>query len=172
MWDKVDTVYIHTPDRYNIYSEVIAGFDLDWTLVKPRGRSKFPRNATDNIIMPNRINILKNYINMGYTIVIFSNQKVTPKESIADKINRMDDVISKFKAYNVEFILLMSTEDDKYRKPNPDMLYVAYKYLVNVKAGFYCGDAAGRVNDFSDSDRKFADNTKMSFYIPEQLFGD
>ena len=34
-----------------------------------------------------------------------------------------------------------------------------------------CGDAAGRPDDFSDSDRAFAVATGLKFFTPEQLFG-
>jgi bifunctional polynucleotide phosphatase/kinase len=35
---------------------------------------------------------------------------------------------------------------------------------------FYCGDAAGRPNDFNDTDYKFALNSDLEFHVPEQLF--
>ena len=47
---------------------------------------------------------------------------------------------------------------------------------VDMKASFYCGDAAGRVanltrkKDFTDSDIKFAANIGISFKTPEEFF--
>lgn len=35
---------------------------------------------------------------------------------------------------------------------------------------YYCGDAAGRKNDFSDSDIKFAENLQVEFKHPEEIF--
>ena len=46
-------------------------------------------------------------------------------------------------------------------------------FLENIwfkKNSFYCGDAAGRKNDFSDSDKNFAKNIGIEFYIPEKIF--
>lgn len=49
---------------------------------------------------------------------------------------------------------------------------------LNMKASFYCGDAAGRPKvgdrkkDFSDSDRKFAINVGIPFKVPEEIFLD
>lgn len=38
------------------------------------------------------------------------------------------------------------------------------------KIEYYVGDAAGRKNDFSDSDKAFAINADLHFYTPEELF--
>ncbi|KOG97488.1 polynucleotide 3'-phosphatase [Saccharomyces eubayanus] len=35
---------------------------------------------------------------------------------------------------------------------------------------YYCGDAAGRKKDFSDSDKKFAENLNVVFKYPEEVF--
>ncbi|CAI4048737.1 hypothetical protein N7582_004458 [Saccharomyces uvarum] len=35
---------------------------------------------------------------------------------------------------------------------------------------YYCGDAAGRKKDFSDSDKKFAENLNVEFRYPEEVF--
>ncbi|AJS62893.1 Tpp1p [Saccharomyces cerevisiae YJM195] len=35
---------------------------------------------------------------------------------------------------------------------------------------YYCGDAAGRKKDFSDSDIKFAENLHVEFKYPEEIF--
>ena len=46
---------------------------------------------------------------------------------------------------------------------------------IDQSNSFYCGDAAGRVRgkgkkDFSCSDRLFALNAGLKFYVPEELF--
>ena len=115
-----------------------ACFDLDWTLVRPES-SKFPRNYSDNVIMNNRITVLKEYIKMGYGIVIFThldvmlistilgsskittNQKLTNKENLQFKYNRISDIMNKFKVEGIPLVIYMATADDKYRKPNVGM---------------------------------------------------
>jgi len=77
---------------------------------------------------------------------------------------------------------LAATNDDVYRKPSPEM----WKYFVTKINGglkidttlsFYCGDAAGRPKtatkpkDFSDGDLKFALNSKIPFFLPEDVLG-
>lgn len=48
--------------------------------------------------------------------------------------------------------------------------------MIDTKASFFCGDAAGRpktannIKDFSADDLKFAHNIGLKFYVPEELF--
>ena len=46
-----------------------------------------------------------------------------------------------------------------------------FQNLVGTpKYTFYCGDAAGRIGDFSDSDKEFAKNAGIPFITPEEIF--
>ena len=69
-------------------------------------------------------------------------------------------------------VVLVASGDDKYRKPNVGMWnYLTTKMIsTDIKSAFYCGDAAGRIQDFSDSDLQFANNIHIPFYEPEKLF--
>lgn len=42
----------------------------------------------------------------------------------------------------------------------------------NIKWIYYCGDAAGRKTDFSDTDKLFAEKLEIDFKIPEDIFKD
>ena len=67
-----------------------------------------------------------------------------------------------------------------FRKPRPGFWEYLQKYKndgleIDMKNSFYCGDAAGRIRikgkkDFSCSDRLFAKNVGVKFYVPEELF--
>jgi len=48
--------------------------------------------------------------------------------------------------------------------------YIFCEDKNKVESAFYCGDAAGRNFDFSDSDLKFSQNISIQFFYPEQLF--
>ncbi len=63
-------------------------------------------------------------------------------------------------------------DDTHYRKPHPGMwsLYQDLYPLVPASLEFYCGDAAGRPNDHADTDRRWALNLNIDFFLPEQLF--
>lgn len=63
---------------------------------------------------------------------------------------------------------------ESMRKPNNGM---ATEFINDSKSNqellkwlFYCGDAAGRNNDFSDSDRLFAEKFNIPFKLPEEYF--
>lgn len=52
--------------------------------------------------------------------------------------------------------------EDPFRKPKPGMWHVMENHLnsgipIDIDRCFYVGDAAGRVNDHSDADIKFAE---------------
>ena len=43
---------------------------------------------------------------------------------------------------------------------------------ISLKDSFYCGDAAGRKSDFSDTDKLFANSVGLKFLLPEEYFLD
>lgn len=150
-------------------SEMIAGFDLDWTLIRPE-LGKFPKASNDFVFMKNRISFLQYYQRQGYLIAIFTNQKVTKRFTLAKRIERLNLVISAFEQYEIHPYILMAVKDDEYRKPQKGMWCYLNQYnFVNHHKSFYCGDAAGP-NDFSDSDYLFATEIPIPFYLPEQIF--
>lgn len=66
----------------------------------------------------------------------------------------------------------------RMRKPEIGMmeefkkdLQAHFEGLPNITWCHYCGDAAGRPNDFSDSDKQFAKNLDLTFKTPEDIFG-
>lgn len=62
----------------------------------------------------------------------------------------------------------------KMRKPNTGMFDYFNNDIssdeIKLNWKFYCGDAAGRKADFSDSDKIFAENLKVTFKLPEDVF--
>lgn len=148
----------------------IVGFDLDGTIVKPQ-RTKFPRSIEDNVLMSNRIDILKQFTNIdkSNTLVIFTNQKSHNNQKQLFNYQRVNHAITLLLDHGIPLVCLMSTSDDEYRKPNIGMWEILTK-ILKIETAFYCGDAAGRANDFSDSDLKFAENIGIKFYTPEEIF--
>ena len=146
-------------------SKVLA-FDLDGTLLIPKGSNKFPKGREDAKYafekVPEKIKYFKKD---GYRIVIFTNQKNRNKEEVEDiffKVNKFFDLSS--------VSIFISLQNDYCRKPLPGM-YDFFKTLNGpVKKLIYVGDAAGRPGDFSDSDLKFATNIGSLFFTPEHFF--
>lgn len=66
---------------------------------------------------------------------------------------------------------------EKMRKPETGMknqfeqdLESAFDAKSELKWCYYCGDAAGRPNDFSSSDKEFAQKLGATFKLPEEVF--
>jgi len=71
---------------------------------------------------------------------------------------------------DIEIKVFCSTGKNKYRKPLPTIKKFFPEKLS--KSSFYCGDAAGRIGDFEDTDYKFAINCDLNFKTPEHFFLD
>lgn len=168
------TFYLYVSPKFD-YIGYILGFDLDWTIIKPR-HGKFPKDSDDVVFMNNRIKTLNHYQSLGYSIIIFTNQKVTKRYTLEKRLARMNTVINMLEVFGIHPIILMSTNEDMYRKPNIGMWNYLTQYInqyystIKFVYASYTGDAAGRPSDFSDSDIKFAENIGIQFYIPEQIF--
>ena len=160
----------------------VAAFDLDHTLIKPKNGRTHPKDKDDFMLFDSKvIELLKEYYNKNYEIVIFSNQdnlieKPEKKEIV---LNRIDTLRKMLVKDNIDLNVFISTGRDFCRKPNTGMWNYFIKkvnYEVDLKKSFYVGDAAGRLKDkknkkdFSCSDRMFASNIGINFYTPEVFF--
>ena len=160
-----NTLYIYVSDSLGSQG-YIAVFDLDWTLGSPVA-STFPKTPTDIHLLPNRIEVLQDLVKKGWTLVIFTNQRATkgrPAYFNQQKINHFLSLVK------LPMIVMMATGKDQFRKPQIGMWTALQQVLTTeIKRSFYCGDAAGRPQDFADSDKQFAINLDIPFYLPEQL---
>jgi bifunctional polynucleotide phosphatase/kinase len=159
----------------------IACFDIDYTIIKTKSGRTFPKDTNDwELLYDNTKDVLKK-LSKNYNIVFISNQAGIGKGKIKldDWYDKVKNIINKL---GIPVCVYASIENDKYRKPSPGMWQLfldEFKLPEDIaKNSFYCGDAAGRVNnwkkgvkkDFSDSDRKFAINSNLKFYCPEEIF--
>ena len=157
----------------------MAGFDLDYTIIKTKSGNIFPKDKNDwellnNLIKPKLLE-LSNH--PEYIIVIFSNQKGignSKKSDVAIK-DFQDKIHNIRKLLGFDFIFIASLEDDIYRKPRIGMFdYLKSENGLKIKIGkfgsFYVGDMAGRKGDKYDTDLKFALNLNVNFMTPEQYF--
>ena len=150
-------------------TNVIIGFDLDWTIVRPIG-GVIPRNSDDWKFLPGRIELLQTIINYGYTVVIFTNQAFKGK-ALKYILERINNIVAALKTHNIMPWVCISTLHNQYRKPQTAMFdYIKSELDVDVKASLYIGDAAGRINDHSADDLEFAKNCGLQFYTPEEIF--
>lgn len=143
----------------------IAGFDLDGTLIQPKSNRKFPINENDwKIISPKMIDII-NSISKDYNIVIFTNQLGIDKKLGLDKFKQKINAIKKLFVQDISVVI--SFNNDFYRKPLTGMWTLFDDYSIPKDKSYYVGDAAGRINDHSNSDLYFAHNIDIRFATPE-----
>jgi bifunctional polynucleotide phosphatase/kinase len=148
--------------------DYIAAFDLDWTLTYNE-KALFPKDPEDIKIFPNRRKVLEDLIKLGYTLVVFTNQYAKSKNEKQKKVERVTNFIKELK---LPIHVYIATEKDEYRKPNIGM-WNLFKKDIDVKKVIFVGDALGRPQDFSDSDRLFAENLSLEadIHSPEDFFG-
>jgi bifunctional polynucleotide phosphatase/kinase len=176
MWSEHGTlsVYNCVPAGTERIIRKIAGFDLDGTLAKARNGRVFFKDADDWEHMFLDMSKMSELVHKGFYIAVFTNQKWKDKEKLAQAKKRIENIVRSFHV-DVQFVttVLVATGDDHYRKPQVGMFtHVENNFYKNInkKESFYCGDAAGRLNDHSDVDRTFALNCGLQFYTPEEFF--
>ena len=146
------------------FRQKMAIFDYDWTLVKPKSNGTFSKNENDWVWLTKNVPIvIKEYYKKGYSINIISNQRrnyVMKEKEISNALNTL----------NIPVCYIIAN-DNINAKPNINMFHI----LTNnkkweSKKSFYVGDALGRQGDWSDVDKKFAENIGIKYYSPDELF--
>jgi len=149
----------------------VAAFDLDWTLIRTIS-NKFVKDQDDWKLLPNRIKILRQYRDEGYTLAIFTNQGyIGNKLSIA--IKRINKIIERLEVDGLKMWVFAATgKMSIYRKPNRLMWPILRQYIVDIdiENSIYVGDAGGRNKNYSDDDRKYAEGIRIEFKLPEEIF--
>lgn len=156
-------------------SNPTTAFDLDWTIIRPASGRKTPRGPRDWILLhpgtPDRLQKLATTSN----VVIFSNQSGcvnNGKGRISDICEKIDSIIN---SIGVNCSVFIACGYCTYRKPKSKMWTLwqdLAKIPINHPNDRYIGDAAGRPNDYANSDLTFALNCNISFETPEQFFLD
>lgn len=172
MLEQKGSLYYH---KSNTNTNKILGTDLDWTLVRTihpiaSKNGLFHRDSNDWAFLPNRIETLTVYQHDSYTIAIFTNQGYSGNK-LTIALERIKNILAKLIEYGIDPWIFIATGKDQFRKPNIGMWTELNKYIaIDTKHSFYVGDAAGRPQDHSSDDRLFAENNKLKFYVPEQIF--
>jgi bifunctional polynucleotide phosphatase/kinase len=145
----------------------IYGFDLDGTIIKTKSGKKFPISNKDWIIWHDNVKTkIKELYEKKYILVIISNQKGigTGKVDSEEWMVKVTNIITEL---DVPFNVYASIGSNYYRKPLPKIWNLIDG---NISKSKYCGDACGRVDDFSNSDYAFAHNIGLKFSSPDRLF--
>ncbi|KAF5482739.1 Bifunctional polynucleotide phosphatase/kinase [Colletotrichum fructicola] len=152
----------------------VAGFDLDMTLIRTKSGEVMPISHDDwvwwDAAVPRKLRALSAD---GYRVVIFTNQNkiLIQGERLENFKCRMDNMVAEL---DIPLALYVAPAMNEFRKPGTAMwlLMLADHGISKDKVGeaFYVGDAAGRAEDWADSDKVFALNAELGFHVPEDYF--
>uniref|UniRef100_A0A6C0IWF4 Uncharacterized protein n=1 Tax=viral metagenome TaxID=1070528 RepID=A0A6C0IWF4_9ZZZZ len=167
-----------------------ALFDLDWTLIRPTTTARRPtlrggvysQWPDDWVIIPGRVERLRDFVKDDFTIGVITNQKSTGQK-LEYAMERLRSVRQLLKdELGVEVYFMVSTDEKTmaipgdsntlYRKPGTGWGY----HLKFLPGSLYVGDAVqdpsrpDRSWGFSDVDRQFAANIGLPFFTPEEAF--
>ncbi|KAI0886601.1 PNK3P-domain-containing protein [Annulohypoxylon maeteangense] len=158
----------------------VAAIDLNKTLIMSKSGTLHGNDETDwrwwDDSIPAKLQALAL---KKYTIIITSNQgRLTEFDGseapeAAPFKRKMEFIMRDLK---IPVTLLVACANDIYRKPRPGLWSIIPKVtgnegcVIDKAQSFVVGDAAGRENDFSDSDVHWAMNAGVPFYTPEVFF--
>lgn len=183
-WKAFHTIIFLEKDDGLQDSSKIAALDFDGCLAKT-SVNRIGANAW-SLMYPSIPDKLQNLYNDGFKLVIFTNEsnidrwKNKRQTAVDSKIGRLNNFIMHVKVPIQVFIACgfdKSGSKDPYRKPKPGMWHIMEKHFnsgipIDTDQSFYVGDAAGRENDHSDADIKFAQAIGLKFYVPEEFFAE
>lgn len=164
-------------------------FDLDGTLITTKSGNKFPKSSKDWQWLDD--SVIKKLRSLTLDdrafIVIISNQKAaktneSKRRLVRDKLRGVFKVLSAELPDNTSLCVYGAMDSNRFRKPSTGIFEDHLeKFVGHDSKLIYVGDAAGRENDFSDSDRKLAYNIQLylsykgkknhiKFFTPETYF--
>ena len=137
--------------------------DLDHTLITPKGKHVFPKTIDDwkwknDAIVPKLKDL---YNNMGYEIVIVSNQKKMSGDDVRTKATMI------YNDLQIPFVFISGHSDLYYRKPQLGLWEVLGEYIFNGIANI---DPSSVFIGDSVADLYFARNTKTKFIHTDMFF--
>lgn len=150
--------------------------DLDSTLIKTASGKTFPEDFSDFRVQVPVLAKIVEKMPMLNMLFIVSNQggikDAIDKRLFKFKINAIVGVCQDYLDYRIMHFSFVDAmyccsmdKDNPYRKPNTGMLEQLYnQYFVHSKDEcIMIGDASGKPGDFSDSDKKCAENFGIDY---------
>ncbi|KAK4285874.1 hypothetical protein QN277_002508 [Acacia crassicarpa] len=186
-WKAFKTVIFLEEDDGLHASNKIAAFDFDGCLAK----TSVNKSGADawSLLYSSIPDKLQSLYNDGYKLVIFTNEsnierwKNKRQAAVDSKVGRLNNFIKKVMVPIQVFIACglgksgkaVNKEEDPFRKPQPGMWHLMEQHFnsgipIDMDQSFYVGDAAGRKDDHSDADIKFAEAIGLKFHVPEEFF--
>ena len=153
--------------------------DLDDTLIETLSGDTFPRGVCDMRIRFDVLDAIHEKLQIESSILgIVTNQggiesgKVD-KRAFSNKINYVISAIHEYLRCRVTASVCPTNQPSSYRKPNVGMLeQIAAQCLVDKIDCIMIGDASGYEGQFSDSDKRTAENYKIDYIDVGDLLKD
>lgn len=165
IWNQEEKGLIYTIPKI-VPQTYFALLDIDWTITYAQ-KKMFNWDTDDIHIIPGRLEKITQLFKIGYTIVFVTNQLASTPKNRQHKMDRIGNFLRKLGIPSYAFI---STDKDKYRKPGIGIWQKLKTLVPHIDYAFFVGDALGRPQDFSDSDKEFALAVGIPYYSPEEFF--
>ena len=150
--------------------------DLDGTLIETLSGETFPKDESDWKLKKDVIEAIKKL--NPERLYIISNQGGIEKgyfteESFENKminiINSLRKCLPDVKDIDYEYCVT-NDKDNVFRKPNAGMIYaIQHRCGISLSDALMIGDASGKEGQFSDSDKKCAENAGMAYMDVEDF---
>lgn len=163
----------------DLTNKTVLFIDMDNTLIKTASGKTFAEDITDfRIQLPVLEAIIKKLPNIKHLFIVTNQGGVGTyftKEDIETKISvilefsesYLLDHLPSYDFYADWLYCDSMDKEDPMRKPNPGMLKSLVNYwclnYVDKSAMLMIGDASGKEGDFSDSDKKCAENFGIDY---------
>jgi len=149
-------VIFQTPITYGY--DKLAIFDFDWTMVRPVKGVIKPRGIKDwKYLRPSVPDTIRKLSKVHHIVIFTDQSKPWKVKQIMDVVNDLDIQ---------EFTIIAGFA---IQKPDTSLFMSVFETL-DPSTAFYVGDSAGRITDWSDKDRVFAERLGIPFFIPEDVF--
>lgn len=170
-----------------MFDKRVLFIDLDGTLIKTASGSTFPKDCTDFIIRKEVLDKIAEKLPNLFWIGIVTNQGGIPQfiskrdfetkfECIIQFVgsylgSRIPKICIEAKVFVTGLYCYSIEKSNKCRKPNTGMLEILQKdFGEHSKSSMIMiGDASGKPGDFSDSDKKCAENFGIDYIDVEDL---
>lgn len=146
--------------------------DMDNTLIRTKSGKTFPTDINDWEFIPEMVKWLDKVKSIYDVIIIITNQAGIKyghltKEDVVMKLQNVRDALVKeisYDEFGTIYYKYSAGYDRFFHKPMPGMAYsAAHFHEIDLSISTMVGDAGGRTNDFSDSDKVFAEKCNMDF---------
>lgn len=173
-----------------LFDKTVLFIDLDGTLIKTASGKMFPEDCTDFIIRKEVLDKIVERLPNLFWIGIVTNQGGIPQfiskgdfkakfESIIQFVgsylgSRIPKLCIEAKVFVTGLYCYSIEKSDKCRKPNTEMLEILQKNFGehSKSSMIMIGDASGKPGDFSDSDKKCAENFGIDYIDIEDFLND